>query len=159
MKLNAKFLTAAVLTASVLTISVISPANAGLNIGGKHGVCLGFGCEGDPIFGGKQDKENWERVGRTPQYVSRLCEQVGPKCAHQTFIQTYQALRAGKMAGMYQNQNDCVNTGYAVSQYGHQAASQIAQANGAMVPGELINLSQQMNNADIVDACRVLFQG
>ena len=159
MKLNAKFLTAAALAASVLTLSGVSPANAGWNIGGKHGVCLGFGCEGPPIVGNDDLKRRWEEVGHAPESASRLCQQVGPKCAHQTFIQTYQALRAGKMAGMYRTQHDCVNTGYAVSQYGHQAARSIAQANGTVVPGELINFSQQMNNADIFDACRAIFQG
>ena len=63
MKLNAKFLTAVALAASVLTTAVVSPANAGVTVGG---VCLGFGCPGDPIIGGKQDKEKWEKLPKIP---------------------------------------------------------------------------------------------
>lgn len=67
MKLNAKFLTAAALAASVLTLSGISSANAGWNVGGKHGICLGFGCEGKPLAGGHDLKDQWEKLPKIPQ--------------------------------------------------------------------------------------------
>jgi len=130
-------------------------AFAGWTVGG---VCLGFGCEGEPIIGNDWLKERWEEIGEGPESALRICNKVGwERCGDQNFIYTFQMMRAGAISKFYRDVNACAATGFSLSEGGHKAAQYIALAYGYPVPDEYMNISKDLTDKNIIDSCEYIF--
>ncbi len=141
----------------VVLMSTSPNSIAGWKIPGTGGICIGFGCEGEPKIGSEWVKQRWEDLGQTPKSVTKICQHVGTSCLDVNFINIYQLLRVGQYSGVYHNVNDCAATGFTMSEGGHKAAQYIALAKGVALPNEFVAFSQAMADQHIVGACEVLF--